>query len=91
MPPTFDNTAKLITEQSGSGIPYLLYYRQGSNPHPQFFVFFHESDNIRVVVDRVKKHCEMMNLRFNNVRPLIVDLDKAEAKVFGTPDAAIVG
>ncbi len=65
------------------GIPYILFYRQGSNPHPQFFIFFHHSDKMREVVDRIKKHCEMMNLRFVNVRAAIVDLDEAEARIFG--------
>ena len=70
--------------------PYILYYRQGSNPHPQFFIFFHKSPpgKIRDVVDRIKKHCELMNLRFVNVRPAIVDLDEAEAKAYGGSLAA---
>lgn len=66
--------------------PYLLYYRQGSNPHPQFFLFYHAQapKDMRPVVERIKKHCEIMNLRFVNVRPFIVDLDEAEARVLGT-------
>ena len=67
-------------------IAYLLFYRQGSNPNPQFFCFYHPSDNMRVVVDRIKKHCELMNLRFVNVRKFVIDLNEAEAKAF--PDAA---
>ncbi len=65
------------------GIPYILFYRQGNNPHPQFFIFFHPSPEIRKVVDRIKKHCELMNLRFVNVRPFVVDLDEAESKAYG--------
>ena len=68
------------------GIPYLLFYRQGNNPNPQFFCFYHHSDNIRIVVDRIKKHCELMNLRFVNVRRFVIDLDEVETKAF--PDAA---
>ena len=64
-------------------IPYILFYRQGNNPNPQFFMFYHHSHEIRKVVERIKKHCELMNLRFVNVRPFIVDLDEAEAKQFG--------
>ncbi len=62
---------------------YLLYYRQGNNPHPQFFVFNHDSKDMRVVVERVKKHCELLNLRFVNVRPFLVDLAAAEARLLG--------
>jgi hypothetical protein len=80
------DASPLFAPKAALGIPYILYYRQGSNPHPQFFIFFHKSDKIREVVDRIKKHCEMMNLRFVNVRPAIVDLDEAEAKVFGSPE-----
>jgi hypothetical protein len=75
-------TLTLQSEKS-TGIPYILYYRQGSNPYPQFFVFHHESSDIRKVVERIKTHCEKMNLRFIHVRPLIVDLDEAEEKIFG--------
>jgi hypothetical protein len=64
-------------------IPYILFYRQGNNPNPQFFMFYHHSHEIRKVVERIKKHCELMNLRFVNVRPFIVDLDEAEVKQFG--------
>lgn len=79
---TSSQPTSLTTAPSGK-IPYLLFYRQGSNPHPQFFLFYHESHEIRKVVDRIKKHCEMMNLRFVNVRPFVVDLDEAESKAFG--------
>jgi hypothetical protein len=75
------NDAILLKEKEK--IPYLLFYRQGNNPNPQFFVFFHPSHEIRQVVDRIKKHCELMNLRFVNVRPFVVDLDATEAKQFG--------
>lgn len=78
------NDAVLFSAQKSPGIPYVLFYRQGSNPHPQFFIFFHPSSEIRKVVDRIKKHCELMNLRFVNVRPAIVDLDESEAKQYGS-------
>ena len=68
------------------GIPYILFYRQGSNPHPQFFLFYHESADMRKVVERIKKHCELMNLRFVNVRRFVVDLEEVENKAFGQPD-----
>ena len=69
-----------------SGIPYILFYRQGSNPHPQFFLFYHESADMRKVVERIKKHCELMNLRFVNVRKFVVDLEEVENKAFGQPE-----
>ena len=99
MPPT-QNTAKLITENSTIGnpvaplplpesVPYLLFYRQGNNPNPQFFLFYYPSHEIRKVVERIKKHCELMNLRFVNVRPFVVDLNASEAKQFGTTQAGV--
>jgi hypothetical protein len=90
--PTTINDAILLKEPAkhAAGVPYILFYRQGNNPNPQFFMFYHHSHEIRKVVERIKKHCELMNLRFVNVRPFIVDLDEAEAKHFGV-DAAGVG
>ena len=90
MPQTTDKTTNdAVLFKEPTGIPYILFYRQGSNPHPQFFFFFHPSDKIRDVVDRIKKHCEMMNLRFVNVRPAIVDLAEAEARAYGSPQEQI--
>ncbi len=66
------------------GIPYLLFYRQGANPYPQFFLFHHPSHELSKVVERIKKHCELMNLRFVRVQPFLVDLDESEARQFGT-------
>jgi hypothetical protein len=86
MPITQSDNAKLFSEKQ---VPYILYYRQGNNPHPQFFMFYHESHDIRKVVDRIKKHCELMNLRFVNVRPFIVDLNEAEAKIVGASEAGV--
>ena len=81
------NDAVLFKESSK--VPYILFYRQGNNPNPQFFMFYHHSHEIRKVVERIKKHCELMNLRFVNVRPFIVDLDEAEAKQFGAAAAGV--
>ena len=76
-------TTSAIATSVSVKLPYMLYYRQGNNPFPQFFVFHHESQDIRRVVERAKKHCELMNLRFVNVKPFVVDLDEAETKAFG--------
>ena len=62
----------------GSKLMYILYYRQGSNPHPQFLFFFHSSTDMKVISERAKRHCDTMSYRFVYVRPAIVDLDKAE-------------
>ncbi len=83
------DASPLFAKHPSLGHLYALYYRQGSNPHPQSFLFYHKSANIREVVDRIKKHCEMMNLRFVNVRPAIVDLDEAEARIFGSPNEGV--
>jgi hypothetical protein len=66
-------------------VPYILFYRQGNNPYPQFLMFHHASGSrdMRPVVERAKKHCELMNYRFTNVRPFLVDLDEAESRALG--------
>ena len=81
--------AQQASKSNNIKIPYILFYRQGNNPNPQFFMFYHHSREIRKVVERIKKHCELMNLRFVNVRPFIVDLDEAEAKQFGAAAAGV--
>lgn len=76
--------------QTPSETTYILYYRQGQNPHPQFFIFNHPaSENMRAVVDRVKRHCELMNYRFVNVRPFLVDLAEAERRVGQTAELGV--
>jgi hypothetical protein len=77
------------TNSIESKIQYLLFYRQGSNPNPQFFLFHHPSRDMRVVVERIKKHCELMNLRFVNVRPFVVDLDEAENRQLGNQQQGV--
>ena len=74
----------ILLKETLPQIPYILFYRQGNNPNPQFFMFYHHSNEIRKVVERIKKHCELMNLRFVNVRPFVVDLDATEAKFLGS-------
>ncbi len=81
--------AQQVGKSNNIKIPYILFYRQGNNPYPQLFVFYHHSHEIRKVVERIKKHCELMNLRFVNVRPFIVDLDEAEAKHYGVDSAGV--
>lgn len=76
------NDAILFPEKDAKRL-FILYYLQGQNPHPQFFLFSHPSPDIRIVVERIKRHCQLMNMRFVNVRPAIVDLDQAETKQYG--------
>ncbi len=79
----------LDTSSQKDSVPYILFYRQAANPYPLFSVFYHPSHDIRVVVDRVKRHCELMSYRFVSVRPLIVDLDKAEQRLYGTQEMGL--
>lgn len=77
------NQATITKEfQAGVASPietlYILYYRQGQNPHPQFCGFYHKSKDMQVVMERAKRHCDLMSYRFVFVRPFIVDLDKVE-------------
>ena len=59
-------------------ILYELYYRQGNNPHPQTVMFYFTPGDMKAVVDRSKRFCEVLNYRFVHVRPAIIDLDKEE-------------
>lgn len=74
--------AETVTKQNLPDVPgkiiYVLYYRQGNNPHPQFLFFYHSSSDMKIIAERAKKHCDFMNFRFVYVRPAVVDLDKAE-------------
>lgn len=75
------SSAPPVTSTQGAIPPkvlYTLYYRQGSNPHPQFTSFFMSSVDMQQVTQRAKRHCEVMNYRFVYVRPAIIDLDKEE-------------
>lgn len=58
---------------------WVLYYRQGSNPHSMSKQFYH-SGTLPEVISRCKSHCEVMGYRFTNVRPAISDLAQDEAK-----------
>ncbi len=59
-------------------ILYTLFYREGRNPHPQSTFFYHTSRDMKIVVERAKRHCDVMNYRFVQVYPSIRDLDKEE-------------
>ena len=75
--------------ETKTSLPYLyhLFFRQGSNPHPQDTLFYHSSKDMRVVVERAKRFCENMNYRFTQVKPAIVDLDAEERKSRGQEGA----
>lgn len=66
--------AELNTEK----ILYMLFYRSGNNPYPQFTFFFHGSKDMKMISERAKRHCDAMSYRFVYVRPAIIDLDQAE-------------
>ncbi len=59
-------------------IPYTLYYRNGNNPHPQQKNFYLPTKDMKTVIERSKKHCETMGIRFVQVRPLWTNLDEEE-------------
>lgn len=61
-------------------IQYTLYYRVGTNPHPQFTFFLWPSADMRIVVERAKRFCDGMNYRFVNVQPSMTDLNSVEAR-----------
>ena len=65
-------------EEAPIPIQYILYYRKTSSPHPEFLTFFMKTTNMRKVMERARRHCEVMNYRFVQVTPFVVDLDKAE-------------
>lgn len=52
---------------------YTLYFRRGSNPHPQVKNFF-MNGTMQEVVARAKKHCEVLGCRFVRIEPFISDL-----------------
>lgn len=59
---------------------YVLYYREGQNPHPQT-KYFNLKGEFRQVIARVKRHCELMHMRFINVRPFLSNLDDDERRI----------
>lgn len=77
--PIAEQLSKVITPANGDETTYVLYYRQGNNPHPQFLFFKHRSTDMKVISERAKRHCDCLNYRFVYVRPAYVDLDKAES------------
>ena len=76
MAPT--QTPQLLENLPKAGVQYILHFRQGSNPYPLFTFFFFSSTDMKKVVERAKRHCEVMGHRFVSVRPAVTDLDQAE-------------
>lgn len=67
---------------------WVLYYRQGQNPHSQAKYFELPNDMpLQQVVARAKRHCEIMNLRFTNIRPFLSDISKEEQGIQGPTGA----
>lgn len=73
-------TAIERVEANQSKIQYTLYYRVGTNPHPQFTFFLWPSPDMRIVVERAKRFCDGMGYRFVNVQPSMTDLNSVEAR-----------
>lgn len=68
-------TAALLTD---TRILYCMYYRKGDNPHPQFILFYHKSKEMKLVMERARRHCEVMGYKFTSVRPAIVNMEEVE-------------
>lgn len=58
---------------------FVLYYRSGNNPHPQF-VFFEGGGTLQNVIERARRFCESMSYRFVYCRPAIINLDEEEKR-----------
>lgn len=84
--PTKSDAQALIAPQEKKNL-YTLFYRSGSNPHPQVKNFFCEG-TIREVIDRAKKHCEIIACRFVRVQPFISNLNADERLHRGEPQDA---
>lgn len=88
-----DTTLTKTSESLPKGLPgqpitsidvselYVLYYREGSNPHPMQKNFrMAKTHSFNDVVKRAKEHCEQMNLRFYQVRPWFSDFAAEEKR-----------
>jgi hypothetical protein len=63
---------------------YIGWYLQGNqNPLHKVFEF---KGNLPDAIDRFKKHCERMGIKFIRVRPFLVNLDKQEEYKFQSPE-----
>lgn len=58
---------------------YTLFFHRGGTHHVHIKMFFH-SGLFRDVIERAKKHCDLMNFRFIRVTPFISDLVEDEKK-----------
>ena len=64
-------------------IIYTLFYRVSNNPYPLVINFVLKTTDMKVVMERTKRHCDLMNYRFVRVQPFMTDIDKAEKRVNG--------
>lgn len=68
-------TTKLLGEEKEPRL-WTLYYRYGNVP--QMVKSFAYDGSLQQAVIRARKHCDILNIRFICVRPLLVDLDYQE-------------
>ena len=59
---------------------FMLYYRQGQNPHSQF-TFFFASGSFNQIVAAAKNFCETVNYRFVTVKPAIINFEEEIKKL----------
>ena len=70
-------TATLVAPIVASGTLYQLFWRQGSRPFTETKYFHHKGD-LRSAIERGKRHCEVMNIRFVMVKPFITIFEDEE-------------
>lgn len=59
---------------------FILYYRQGQNPHTVHTMFF-GSGSFNQIVSTAKNYCETMNMRFVTVKPAIINFEEEIKKL----------
>ncbi len=75
--PPVKSSSPFLTE-TGEPRYWIIYYRYGNIPLAQ--KGFRFDGKLEQAIIRARKHCEIMQLTFLLVRPLIVDLDWQETQ-----------
>lgn len=66
----------IYAKESGEPRTWTLYYRYGNVP--QMTKSFYFEGDLQSAIIRARKHCDIINVKFICVRPLLVDLDFQE-------------
>lgn len=78
--PKSDNSLESVLATKEKQSLFILYYRQGQNPHTVFKLFF-GGGPFNQIVSRAKNFCETMNYRFVTVTPAIINFEEEEKKL----------